>query len=77
MYNTGAARDALISRMVDDFSELKMLKRACKTKVLFRLKGDEEGSWRTIRGGWGDLISKWIEAKYGDRVEAIANRDRI
>jgi len=74
------ARDAFIGRLVDNAMELKDLKRWCKTKVLFNLHGDEEGSWRTIKGSWkhdADAITKYINGKYGDKVNQIANRDRI
>lgn len=65
--------DQFINALADEFEERKALKRKCKTHVLFRLKGDEEGSWRTIRAKFEPRVENHIRTKHGDNLEAIAN----
>jgi hypothetical protein len=53
--------------------ENAQIRRWCKTKTLFQLKGDPEGSWRTIKAPYSDEVREHIARKYGDRLEEIAN----
>lgn len=56
-----------------DRKEQQQIKRWCKTKTVFRLKNDPEGSWRTIKAPYSDRVREHIVRKYGNRVEEIAN----
>lgn len=68
-----------ICKLVDDFEELKNLKRLCRTKILFQIQGDEDGTWRTVKAKYGTpqgvQAIAWIEGKYAGKVTKIANRD--
>jgi len=48
-------------------------KRWCKTKTVFRLKGDDFGVYRTINATYSPNVKSHIVAKYGDKVEEIVN----
>ncbi|MCA9872114.1 MAG: hypothetical protein KC441_00605 [Anaerolineales bacterium] len=62
----------LIDDMLVEWEINRWLKRQCKTKTLFRLPGDEEGSWRTIAVRYNLRVMTHIRNKYGDQAE-IAN----
>jgi len=53
--------------------DIRTAERWCKTKTVFRLKGDPEGSWLIIKAPFSDRVREHIARKYGDRVEEIAN----
>ena len=47
----------------------KWIKRQSKTKTLFTVKGDEEGSYRTLKWTWkenSDKICDYLNGKYAD-----------
>lgn len=70
------ALDMLVWHLIGQAQEEKMLRRHCRTKVVFRLAGDEEGEWQTIRGTWAgneDHIRRTMRDRYGDRLAEIAN----
>lgn len=62
-----------VSELVGEFEDAKRFNRLCKTKVLFRLKTDKKGEWRTFKGAFTKQIKDWIVSKYGDQVESIMN----
>jgi len=49
------------------------IKRWCKTQTVFRLKGDEEGRWRTVKALYSGKVKQYLVAKYGDKIECVAN----
>jgi hypothetical protein len=62
--------------------ESKMWFRAkCRGKVLFRLKGDDDESWRTLKlrdgGKYTDETKAWMVKRYGDELAEIANETRV
>ena len=57
----------------DERKSKAQLRRLCKTKTVFRLKGDPEGSWLTIKHPYDDCVKAHLKAKYGDKVEEVAN----
>lgn len=65
--------ELFISRLVDDFETNKEKKRWCKKQIVFCLKGDKEGSFRTIKGLYTAKIGEAIRTKYGEKVEEIVN----
>ena len=53
-------------------------KKWCKKDVMYRLKGDKEGVWRSARprGGppWTPAMKNHLITKYGDKIETILNQ---
>lgn len=68
--------EALIDQLVEAESRRQWLKRQCRTKTLFALKGDnpeETGSYRTVKGPYTPAVKKFLTDKYGDQLEVIYN----
>ena len=60
--------DALEKKKAD-----QRMKRQCKTKTLFRLKGDAEGKYWVCGRVYNEFIKKHLETKYGDKLAEIVN----
>ena len=78
-YDYGVVRGAykvdegmFVVRLVDRYEEDKQLKRHCKTKTLFRCKGDEDGSWRTVKIPFSKITVEHLSNKCPD-IEEFAN----
>ena len=68
--------DAWVYEKLDDYEELKKLKRWSKTKTPFRLKGDRDGSWRLLNKPYSLETVDWIMKKHGsERLEVIYNNN--
>jgi len=65
--------DMEISKVMDEMEKIKQYKKWCKKETLFRLEGDEEGSWRTVRNTYEPRVKKYIMDKYGSKVVEILN----
>ena len=65
--------DQLIDDIIQEYETNKWLKRQCKKKVVFRLKGDKKGEWHLLNYPWCQKAVDFIEERYGDKVECIAN----
>jgi hypothetical protein len=65
--------DLFVAALVDDHESEKRLKRLCKTKTLYRLKGDEDGTYRSLLHPWDDKAKKHLHDMYGDDLEEVAN----
>lgn len=61
--------ESIVNGLVDDYNEAQWLKRQMKRHTLFRIKGDDDGAWRTLDAPWSERMSAWIANEYG--VEAI------
>lgn len=60
--------------MLQKWDVEKQYKRWCKKSVCFRLKGDKEGSYRTIDLKYGlERIVAHLKQKHGDQLEEILN----
>lgn len=60
--------------IVEQHDRDQQMKRWVRTKVLFRIEGDDEGAYRTFRvkdPKHRPLLRKKIEDKYGDKVLEI------
>jgi hypothetical protein len=69
--------DALFSKWMEKDNARRaqaQLNRWCKTKTVYRLKGDKEGSWWSIKTPFSPAVEARLVAKYGDRLETIANK---
>jgi hypothetical protein len=49
------------------------LKRWCRTKTVYRLKGDDPGTWRIFSRAYDAVVKEFLQKKHGDRIETIAN----
>jgi hypothetical protein len=65
--------ELLVDHLAYEVDELRDLKRICKKTVLFRVKGDPEGEYRTIKTEWGPAIEAHLAKKYGDDMLEILN----
>lgn len=65
--------DFYISLLVGKYEEEKQYARWCKTKTVFRLKGDKAGEWRTLARLYSPAAKEWVVKTYGDKVEEILN----
>jgi hypothetical protein len=67
--------DTAICTMVDALEnaqrQKKQLRRWCKTETLFRLPGDKEGTYRTIKAVYAPPVRKFILQKYGPTVTIV------
>ena len=71
----------MVDKAIETFLDKKWFKTKCRGKVLFRLKGDDDESWRTLKlrngGKYTDETKEWMVKRYGDEIEEIANETRI
>ena len=65
--------DIVIGDLLAKYEETKQFKRWCKTQTCFRLKGDDLGSYRTVKAKYDPRVKAFIAKKYGDKVEEILN----
>ncbi len=65
--------DIFVGHLVDDFEHTKWLKRQCKKKTLFRLKGDPEDEYKTVTHPFNGKVKEFLEKKYGEQVQEIIN----
>lgn len=75
----GAAHkmESWVGETIDHAENEKRFKRLSKTKALFRLKGDERGTWRTLTVPLSAKAVQWIRNKYADQVEAIYGESTV
>jgi hypothetical protein len=65
--------DMVVGAAIDRMLEERALRRLCTTKLVFRLRGDEPGEWRTLRAPYRPAIAAALRAERGDALEEIAN----
>jgi lambda repressor-like predicted transcriptional regulator len=66
----------LIDGLLNDHLEAKEKKKWCKKDIVFRLKGDPSGSYRTIKkenGVFSQRQRDYMQRHYGDKIEEILN----
>jgi hypothetical protein len=73
--------DWKIGEIIEVHESKKWFKAKCRGKVLFRLKGDDDESWRTLKlrdgGKYTDETKAWMVKRYGDELAEIANETRV
>ncbi len=52
-------------------------KRACRKQTLYRLTGDADKNWRTIKAPYSADVRNYLRTKYGAHLVEIANETRI
>ena len=63
-----------ISAMVEDYEEEQRLRRKCKTKTYFRVKGDPEDVYRCYKHKYDDRMKLHLLAKHPDIIEVLNER---
>ena len=67
--------DRLLDGMISKAQEEKQFKRWCKTRVVFRLKGDKDGEWRNIKLLYNKAIHRpQLEKRYPNLEEVLNER---
>lgn len=67
--------DIFMDDLVNGEQNRRVLKRYCSKKTLFRLKGDDlNGGWRTLSIPYDARAQAYLDKKYGNKVEEIANK---
>ena len=64
----------MVARLVDEFLTVAELRRACKGKTLYRLKGDKTDQWRVLKAAFSKPIESIIIDRHGDALEEILNK---
>jgi hypothetical protein len=73
----GEVMDMVLEEAVNKVAEDKALKKLCKGQVVWRLKSDAPGAWRTRRGDWHinpTGIEEHLKKTHGDNLVEIANK---
>lgn len=78
----GPPDDIIIAQFLEHLVEVwkdkrdlqRQMKRWCKTKTIFTLKGDEEGAYRTLLTAYNPKAHAQIIRKYGEKVTGIWNK---
>lgn len=67
-------QDTYVGHLVEVYEQNKQIKKWCKKETVFRLKGDKEGSFRTVKAPYDSRVQAFIDKKYGDKVEEVLNK---
>jgi len=67
--------DQAIDRLLSEWEHQRWLKRVCRNKTVFRLKGDKPDTWRTVKHIYDAAVKAYMQQKYGDKIETIANEE--
>jgi len=60
--------DILLDDLIAEVQEKKQIKKWCKTKTVFRLPEDKDGSYRTLNHKFDNGTKIYIEKKYPNAV---------
>lgn len=65
--------DDFVGNLADDLDVEAKLKRQCKTKTLFRLKGEEPEAYRVSNQPFSKAVKDVFIKKYGDQIVEFIN----
>lgn len=65
--------ECVLNEFLKAMDSMKWLKRHCKNKLVFLLKGDAEGSFRTLNGADSAAARKYVTEKYGSDIAFFGN----
>lgn len=65
--------DDLLIPIFEEQETKRRIKGWCKKSTVFRLHGDEDGVWRTVKSLFSAEVKDWLVKKYGDKIDVIAN----
>ena len=66
--------DLYLGEVMEKAEQSAFVKRQCRTKTLFLLKGDDEKKgYRTVKAKFSPEVKKLLVGKYGDQLDRILN----
>jgi hypothetical protein len=63
--------DQIIGKLVHDFDDARRMRRLSKNKTVFRLAGDDDGTYRSLSIPYSDRAQKYLDTEFGDKVIEI------
>jgi hypothetical protein len=63
--------------LLPEWEKSSQLKKWSKKETIFRIKGDKEDSYRTLKKPYSEEMRAFIEKKYGNQVEVIYNQQGV
>lgn len=63
----------MTSILVDRYEEARQLRRWCKDKTLFRLRGDDPGKWRVLDQKFQPALAVGLAIRHSHDLEEVAN----
>ena len=63
--------DQIIGKLVHDFDDARRMKRLSKNRTVFRLAGDDAGTYRSLSIPYSDRAQKYLDTEFGDKVIEI------
>jgi|TARA_R110002110_G_scaffold110087_2_gene274549 hypothetical protein len=74
---TGLIVGMFFDPIMEEWEAQRQMKRWCKRKTLFLLKGDKSGAFRFLQTTYGPKAHAQILSKYGARVTGIWNANAV
>ncbi len=65
--------ELFLGDLLDKWVRDKEFSRLTKNRTVFKLKGDREGEYRTVKVPFGPEVKDRMVGKYGDRIEYFLN----
>jgi hypothetical protein len=65
--------DDVIVDLICELETRRAFQRKCKTKTLFRLKGDKADEYRVLKVAYSPAIAEQVRRNYGDQLLEIIN----
>ena len=65
--------DIALEDIINADRERKQIARWCRTNVVFRLKGDEPGTFHKFKGQFTPAVKERLRKQYGDQLAEIMN----
>jgi len=65
--------ELFIAGLLDEYETQKQFRRWCKTKLVFRVKSDSEGQFRTLKAPYSQRAAEHVRQKYGAALDYILN----
>jgi hypothetical protein len=65
--------ELFVSDLIDDFLQNRKYRKEAKTHTIFRLQGDVEGNYWTLKRPFNLPTKQWLQNKYGARLVEIIN----
>ena len=62
-----------VEQLLYEWEFKKQIKEWSRKHTPFRLKGDKKGEWRTVRRRYDAAVQKYLNDKYGDKIEIIGS----
>lgn len=67
-------RDVFVDQMIEEFEIEKQHRSWCRKNIVFRLKGDPQDSWRTMKGPASPTMHDYVQRHYPNLEEILNDR---